>query len=51
MTLKERMEWARDKIDEVLKQGADTAKMQYWIGYLEGLIAALRDENDSAKGA
>ena len=47
MTLKERMDWTEKKIDESCKQGEDTMNIRYWVGYLDGLMACLRDQNES----
>ena len=45
MTLKERIDWTENKIEEVCKQNCDTTVIRYWVGYLDGLTAVLRDQN------
>ena len=51
MTLQERAEWTKSKIEESCKQNEDTMTIRYWVGYLDGLIAALTDEAERALAA
>lgn len=51
MTLKERIDQTEKKIDESCKQNEDTLTIRYWVGYLDGLMAVLRDLNEIQKGA
>ena len=51
MTLQERIDSTERKVDEVCKQGCDTTTVRYWVGYLDGLIAVLRDQNKEAARA
>ena len=51
MTLRERAEWTKAKIDESCKQGEDAMTIRYWVGYLDGLIAALTDQRTEAERA
>lgn len=44
MTIKERVEWTKWKIDESCRQNEDTTTIRYWAGYLDGLIAVLTDQ-------
>lgn len=49
MTLQERIDSTERKVDEVCKQGCDTPTVRYWVGYLDGLTAILKDQNSELK--
>lgn len=49
MTLKERIDWTEKKIDETCRQNCDTPTVRYWVGYLDGLTAILKDQNSELK--
>lgn len=42
MTLNERIMYAEEKRDEAIRNG-DNGNILFWVGYLDGLHAVMRD--------